>query len=135
MKLLTLARDLQRRKAREKHSLFVAEGVRSVEELLRSGVAIRGALVTPKLTAAPRPVRLFVGLVAHGTVAVARAVLGDAYRSIDRVGAIDEKDGQRLREQGVRPERIGVTGDTRYDQVWSRARRKNICTRLPTTAM
>jgi 3-deoxy-D-manno-octulosonic-acid transferase len=54
---------------------------------------------------------------------LARAVLGDAYRSIDRVGAIDEKDGERLREQGVRPERIGVTGDTRYDQEWSRARR------------
>ena len=53
----------------------------------------------------------------------ARAALGDAYRSIDRVGAIDEKDGERLREQGVRPERIGITGDTRYDQVWSRAQR------------
>jgi TrmH family RNA methyltransferase len=54
VKLLTLARDLQRRKAREKHSLFVAEGVRSVEELLRSGLKVRGALVTPKLAAAPR---------------------------------------------------------------------------------
>jgi len=53
----------------------------------------------------------------------ARALLGDAYRSIDRVGAIDEKDGERLREQGVRADRLGVTGDTRYDQVWSRARR------------
>ncbi len=51
----------------------------------------------------------------------ARALLGDAYRSIDRVGAIDEKDGGRLREQGVRSDRISVTGDTRYDQVWSRA--------------
>lgn len=49
MKLLTLARDLQRRKGREKHSLFVAEGVRSVEELLRSGLKIRGALVTSQL--------------------------------------------------------------------------------------
>lgn len=54
MKLLSLARDLQRRKAREKHSLFVAEGVRSVEELLRSGLTIRGALVSPKLVGAPR---------------------------------------------------------------------------------
>ena len=54
MKLLTLARDLHRRKAREKHSLFVAEGVRSVEELLRSGLTVRGALVTPKLATAPR---------------------------------------------------------------------------------
>ena len=54
MKLLTLARDLGRRKAREKHSLFVAEGVRSVEELLRSGLKVRGALVAPQLAAAPR---------------------------------------------------------------------------------
>lgn len=53
----------------------------------------------------------------------ARALLGDAYRSIERVGAIDKKDGELLREQGVRSDRIGVTGDTRYDQVWSRARR------------
>ena len=54
MKLLTLARDLSRRKAREKHSMFVAEGVRSVEELLRSGLTVRGALVAPQLSGAPR---------------------------------------------------------------------------------
>lgn len=54
MKLLTLARDLKRRKAREKHQLFVAEGVRSVEELLRSALKIRGALVAPQLLEAPR---------------------------------------------------------------------------------
>jgi 3-deoxy-D-manno-octulosonic-acid transferase len=54
---------------------------------------------------------------------MARAALGDAYRSIERVGAIDEKDGERLREQGVRGDRISVTGDTRYDQVWARAQK------------
>lgn len=54
MKLLTLARDLKRRKAREKHQLFVAEGVRAVEELLRSPLSIRGALVAPQLVDAPR---------------------------------------------------------------------------------
>ena len=54
MKLLTLARDLRRRKAREKHSLFVAEGVRTVEELLRSGLSIRGVITTTDLAAAPR---------------------------------------------------------------------------------
>jgi TrmH family RNA methyltransferase len=54
LKLLTLARDLRRRKAREKHSLFVAEGVRSVEELLRSGLTVRGALLAPQLATAPR---------------------------------------------------------------------------------
>jgi RNA methyltransferase, TrmH family len=54
VKLLTLARDLGRRKAREKRSLFVAEGVRSVEELLRSGLKVQGALVAPQLLSAPR---------------------------------------------------------------------------------
>ncbi len=53
----------------------------------------------------------------------ARALLTDAYRAIDRVGAIDDADAARLREQGVRPDRISVTGDTRYDQVWQRAQR------------
>ncbi|HEV7387232.1 MAG TPA: glycosyltransferase N-terminal domain-containing protein, partial [Gemmatimonadaceae bacterium] len=31
----------------------------------------------------------------------ARALLGDAYRALDRVGAIDAEDADRLREQGV----------------------------------
>jgi TrmH family RNA methyltransferase len=54
MKLLTLARDLQRRRARERHGLFTVEGVRAVEELLRSKVPIRGVLVSPGLSGAPR---------------------------------------------------------------------------------
>lgn len=54
MRLLTLARDLKRRKAREKHELFVAEGVRAVEELLRSPLSVRGALIAPQLLEAPR---------------------------------------------------------------------------------
>jgi 3-deoxy-D-manno-octulosonic-acid transferase len=54
---------------------------------------------------------------------LARYFLGDAYHSLDRVGAIDENDATRLREQGVRTDRIGVTGDTRFDQVWARAQR------------
>lgn len=54
---------------------------------------------------------------------LAHALLGDAYAGIDRVGAIDESDAERLRQQGVRPDRIGVTGDTRYDQVWARSQR------------
>ena len=54
MRLLTLARDLKRRKAREKRGLFVAEGVRAVEELVRSSLAIEGVLVAPQLEEAPR---------------------------------------------------------------------------------
>jgi TrmH family RNA methyltransferase len=53
-KLLTLARDLRRRKSRERHGLFVAEGTRAVEELLRSPLKIRGALVSAQFADAPR---------------------------------------------------------------------------------
>lgn len=52
---------------------------------------------------------------------LASMLLGDAYRALDAVGAIDERDGARLSELGVRSDRIAVTGDTRYDQVWARA--------------
>lgn len=54
MRYLTLARDLRRRKARERERLFVCEGVRAVEELLRSPIAPRGILVAPQLLEAPR---------------------------------------------------------------------------------
>jgi TrmH family RNA methyltransferase len=54
LKLLTLARDLKRRRARERQQLFVAEGVRAVEELLGSPLAVRGLLVAPQLAGAPR---------------------------------------------------------------------------------
>ena len=53
----------------------------------------------------------------------ARALLGDAYRAIERVGAIDEKDAEHFREAGLSASRVEVTGDTRYDQVWGRASR------------
>ncbi len=45
-----------------------------------------------------------------------------AYAAFDAVGAIDEADAIRLLQLGVREQAISVTGDTRYDQVWARAR-------------
>lgn len=66
MKLLTLARDLRRRKARERQQLFVAEGVRAAEELLRSSLSIRGALVAPQLADAPRGAALREALSSRG---------------------------------------------------------------------
>jgi RNA methyltransferase, TrmH family len=54
LKLLTLARDLRRRRARERQQLFVAEGVRAVEELLSSPLSVRGLLAAPQLAGAPR---------------------------------------------------------------------------------
>ena len=58
MRLLTLARDLKRRKSRERQSLFVAEGVRAVEELLESNIAVRGVLTAPQLDGAQRGISL-----------------------------------------------------------------------------
>ncbi|MCU0636416.1 MAG: hypothetical protein MUE41_16225 [Gemmatimonadaceae bacterium] len=52
---------------------------------------------------------------------VARALLRDAYAALDLVGAIDADDAARLLALGVRADRMSVTGDTRYDQVATRA--------------
>jgi RNA methyltransferase, TrmH family len=52
--LLTTARDLHRRKARERSGRFVAEGVRTVEELLESGLVIDGVLASESGRAAER---------------------------------------------------------------------------------
>ena len=54
VRILTLARDLRRRKSRERQSLFVVEGVRAVEELLKSPLSIQGVLSGPQLADAPR---------------------------------------------------------------------------------
>ena len=52
---------------------------------------------------------------------LARLVLQDAYASLDKVGAVSDPDALRLMEAGVQPERITITGDTRYDQAWIKA--------------
>jgi RNA methyltransferase, TrmH family len=66
VRLLTLARDLRRRKARESRKLFVCEGVRAVEELLRSPIAPTGVIVAPQLLDAPRGAALREALGAAG---------------------------------------------------------------------
>ena len=66
MRLLTLARDLRRRKAREKRGLFVAEGVRAVEELVRSSFQIEGVLVAPQVQEAPRGAALVAEIESRG---------------------------------------------------------------------
>lgn len=52
---------------------------------------------------------------------IALLALRDAYAALDVVGAISPSDAARLLEMGVRSDRMTVTGDTRYDQVWARA--------------
>ena len=53
--------------------------------------------------------------------AFALLALRDAYASLDVVGAISPSDAERLLAMGVKSDRMSVTGDTRYDQVWARA--------------
>jgi 3-deoxy-D-manno-octulosonic-acid transferase len=52
---------------------------------------------------------------------LASVLLRDAYARLDRVGAISAADADRLVALGVPSDRIRITGDTRYDQVWARA--------------
>jgi len=52
---------------------------------------------------------------------LAALVLTDAYRALRAVGAVDSLDADRLAALGVPRERVTVTGDSRYDQVWVRA--------------
>lgn len=66
MRILTLARDLRRRKARERQGLFVAEGIRGVEELLASPLRVKGVLTCDLLDRTPRGAVLAAQCLARG---------------------------------------------------------------------
>jgi TrmH family RNA methyltransferase len=68
MRLLTTARDLRRRKARERDGLFVVEGIRCIEELLRSPLEVVGVLAAPKLIDSPRGAALLESMKSQGRV-------------------------------------------------------------------
>ena len=51
----------------------------------------------------------------------ATALLHECYESLDRVGAASDADASRIIALGADPGAVVVTGDTRYDQVWSKA--------------
>ncbi len=55
----------------------------------------------------------------------ARIALGPAYQRLAAVGAIDAPTAKRLERLGVARERIQVTGDARFDQVWQRVQALN----------
>lgn len=52
--------------------------------------------------------------------ASSRFLLGPGYSRLDAVGAVTAGDGERLTRLGVPRERVRVTGDARFDQVWAR---------------
>lgn len=49
-----------------------------------------------------------------------RFMLGPTYRRLDAVGAVAEADAGRFARLGLAPDRLRVTGDARFDQVWAR---------------
>jgi RNA methyltransferase, TrmH family len=68
VKLVRLARDLKRRKARERRGHFVAEGVRTVEALIASALTIEGFLVAPTLHESSRGSALAAAAAARAPV-------------------------------------------------------------------
>ncbi|MFN2398032.1 MAG: 3-deoxy-D-manno-octulosonic acid transferase, partial [Gemmatimonadaceae bacterium] len=106
-----------------------AHSVRTALSCLRPSALVFSKLdVWPVLVneAARRGVRLGLASATLAEVSgrrskIASTLLRDAYASLDAVGAVGPDDAERLVQLGVRRSSISVTGDTRYDQVWSRA--------------
>lgn len=69
----TLITGLGRRKVRAEEGLFLAEGVRVVEELLAAGVAVRLAVTSPALEETERGARLARALDGRGAIRVGAA--------------------------------------------------------------
>lgn len=51
---------------------------------------------------------------------LARWLLAPTHARLDAVGVVAARDEARFRRMGVPPERIRLTGDARFDQVWQR---------------
>jgi TrmH family RNA methyltransferase len=63
--LVSLVRNLQQRKGRRRRNLSIAEGVRLIEEALRAGVKIQGALTSTAAETHPRSALLIRSLADH----------------------------------------------------------------------
>ena len=103
---------------------------RTLDALQPSAIAFVRTEIWPVLTreAAARdiPLALVNAVLASGSSrlrAPARWLLRAAYRRLSAVGAVARDDGARLVELGVDQERVHVTGDARFDQVFARVQR------------
>lgn len=105
-----------------------ANADRLLEALRPSALVFSKLDVWPVLTerAAARgvPLALISATMSEGSGRrgpLAQALSRDAFGALHAVGAVDPADADRLVAAGVQPTRITITGDTRYDQVASRA--------------
>jgi 3-deoxy-D-manno-octulosonic-acid transferase len=102
--------------------------VRPVLEALRpSAIVFVRTEVWPVLTreaeAAGVPVLLVNAVLSEESgrmKPLARWFMAPAFRRLARVGAVSPPHGERFRSLGVPEDRIRVTGDARFDQVWGR---------------
>ena len=107
-----------------------AAGARAALDSLRPDAVVFSKLdVWPFLAEEARRRDVALGLISATLPAgssrlrgLAPILLGDAYAALDAVGAISADDAERLVDLGCRREAVTVTGDTRFDQVWARAR-------------
>jgi 3-deoxy-D-manno-octulosonic-acid transferase len=102
----------------------------ALEALRPTAIVFSKLDVWPTLTTLAQSLGVHLGLVSATLASassrrsrLASAFLHDAYAALDRVGAIDVADAERLLQLGVRANAITITGDTRFDQVWDRAQR------------
>ncbi len=106
-----------------------ARAGRAILEALRPEVIIFSKLdVWPNLVDEAHARRVPTALISATLTArssrnsrVAALVLRDSYSMLSAVGAISAADGARLVALGCRKDTVHVTGDTRFDQVASRA--------------
>lgn len=69
------------------------------------------------------PTALVNGVIGEGSGRLSRGgrwLLADAYRQLAAIGAVRDTDAALFRQLGVDAQRIRVTGDARFDQVWAR---------------
>lgn len=107
----------------------VVSDLMRVMEAVRPDVLVFGKLdVWPNATRVARwrgvPLALVNATVAPNSSRLgwpARRLLAGAYARLDAVGAISMEDAARLALLGVPADRIEITGDARFDQVWARA--------------
>lgn len=104
-----------------------SNGHRIVQALKPGAIAFVRTEIWPALlhTAADAGVRLaminaVLSAQSSRLTGMSRLVLGPAYRRLDAVGAITRADADRFPRLGVEQDRIRVTGDARFDQVYAR---------------
>lgn len=99
----------------------------AIEALHPSAMVFCKSDVWPNLVSCAATAGVPLGLIS-GTVpansarlrAPAVGLMRSTFARLDRVGAVDAGDADRLARLGVVRDRITVTGDTRFDQVWAR---------------